>query len=94
MAAANLRRVLIKPADDRRRRLHTCLGALAAGTDWGQPALTRLAASAAFAASGGPRTVNLCFQTTLDQNTAGRDLYRHGFGVGQFLSARWARGAL
>ena len=29
----------------------------------------RLTATAAFAASGGPRTVNLCFETTLDQNT-------------------------
>jgi hypothetical protein len=29
----------------------------------------RLNASAAFLASGGPRTVTLCFETTVDQNT-------------------------
>jgi spore coat protein U-like protein len=29
----------------------------------------RLNAAAAFTASGGPRTVNLCFQTTVDQDT-------------------------
>jgi len=31
--------------------------------------LNRLNASAAFTGSGGPRTVNLCFQTTVDQDT-------------------------
>jgi spore coat protein U-like protein len=40
------------------------------GTDWGSVGAARLAAGAAFSASGGPRTVNLCFQTTVDQNTA------------------------
>lgn len=39
------------------------------GTDWGSAGVDRLAAAAAFTASGGPRTVNVCFQTTVDENT-------------------------
>lgn len=46
----------------------TCPG-FGAGTDWGSAGGARLDAAAAFVATGGPRTVNVCFQTTLDQNT-------------------------
>ena len=56
-------------ADDYGRRLHTSVPRIRRRYSAGHAARDRLAASAAFAASGGPRTVNLCFQTTLDQNT-------------------------
>jgi spore coat protein U-like protein len=46
----------------------TCPG-FGAGTDWGSAGGARLAAAAAFVATGGPRDVYVCFQTTLDQNT-------------------------
>ena len=59
----------------------TCPG-FGAGTDWGSAGGARLDAAPAFLLTGGPRTVNVCFQTTLDQNTADRDLYRHGSGLG------------
>ena len=43
--------------------------AFGGGSAWGSAAAARLDAAAAFVATGGPRTVNLCFETTLDQNT-------------------------
>ena len=46
---------------------YTVCPAFGAGTDWDSS--STLSASAAFAASGGNRTVNVCFQTTVDQNT-------------------------
>jgi spore coat protein U-like protein len=46
----------------------TCPG-FGSGTDWGSAGGARLDAAPAFLATGGPRTVNVCFQTTLDQNT-------------------------
>jgi spore coat protein U-like protein len=50
---------------------YTVCPAFNAGADWGSTAPTdTLSASAAFTGSGGPRTVNLCFQTTVDQDTA------------------------
>jgi spore coat protein U-like protein len=47
----------------------TTCPAFGAGSPFGT-GTDRLDASAAFASTGGPRTVNLCFQTTVDQNTA------------------------
>jgi spore coat protein U-like protein len=47
---------------------YTVCPAYGAGADFGS-AGNELAAAAAFSASGGPRTVNLCFQTSVDQNT-------------------------
>ena len=47
---------------------YTVCPAFGGGTDW-STGLNALSASAAFTASGGNRTVNLCFQTTVDQNT-------------------------
>jgi spore coat protein U-like protein len=38
-----------------------------AGTDWNS--VTTLAASPAFTSSGGARTVNVCFQTSVNENT-------------------------
>lgn len=50
---------------------YTSCPAFGGGSDWGSTAGTdTLNASATFTGSGGPRTVNLCFQTTVDQNTA------------------------
>lgn len=46
---------------------YTVCPAFGAGTDWS--AASTLNASAAFSSSGGNRTVNVCFQTTVDQNT-------------------------
>lgn len=49
---------------------YTVCPAFGGGSDWGSTAGTdTLDASAAFGLSGGPRTVNLCFETTVDQNT-------------------------
>lgn len=39
-----------------------------AGTDW--TTVSTLNASSSFTASGGPRTVSVCFQTTVDENTS------------------------
>lgn len=47
---------------------YTTCPAFGAGADFGL-AGDRLNAAPAFTASGGPRTVNLCFQTTVDLNT-------------------------
>jgi hypothetical protein len=47
---------------------YTVCPSFGAGSAFGSGA-DRLNASAAFSASGGPRTVNLCFETTVDQNT-------------------------
>lgn len=47
---------------------YTVCPAFGAGTAW--TAASTLNATAAFAASGGPRTVTVCFETTLDENTA------------------------
>jgi len=47
---------------------YTTCPALGGGSAFGTGA-DRLDASATFVATGGPRTVNLCFETTLDQNT-------------------------
>ncbi|MBS1135633.1 MAG: hypothetical protein H6R02_2774 [Burkholderiaceae bacterium] len=50
---------------------YTSCPVFGAGSDWGSTAGTNtLDASATFTGSGGPRTVNLCFQTTVDQDTA------------------------
>lgn len=46
---------------------YTVCPAHGAGTDW--TAASTLNASAAFAASGGNRTVRVCFQSTVDENT-------------------------
>jgi len=46
----------------------TTCPAFGAGADFGTAA-NALDAQAAFTASGGSRTVNLCFQTSVDQNT-------------------------
>jgi ABC-type proline/glycine betaine transport system permease subunit len=46
---------------------YTVCPAFGAGTVW--TAASTLNASAAFAASGGPRTVSVCFETTIDENT-------------------------
>jgi spore coat protein U-like protein len=47
---------------------YTVCPAFGGGSAFGTGA-DRLNGSAAFAASGGPRTVRLCFETTLDENT-------------------------
>ncbi len=47
---------------------YTVCPAFGAGTAW--TSASTLDASAAFAASGGSRTVNVCFETTIDENTA------------------------
>lgn len=46
---------------------YTVCPGFGAGTDWS--AASTLDASAAFSSSGGNRTVNVCFQTTVDENT-------------------------
>ena len=46
---------------------YTVCPAYGAGTVW--TSASTLNASAAFAASGGPRTVSVCFETTVDENT-------------------------
>ena len=46
---------------------YTVCPAFGAGTAW--TSATTLNASAAFVATGGPRTVTVCFETTVDQNT-------------------------
>jgi spore coat protein U-like protein len=46
----------------------TTCPAFGGGSAFGSGA-DRLTATAAFSASGGPRTVNLCVETTLDENT-------------------------
>jgi spore coat protein U-like protein len=48
---------------------YTVCPAFGAGTAWTSG--STLNASAAFAASGGNRTVSVCFETTVDENTAG-----------------------
>jgi spore coat protein U-like protein len=48
---------------------YTTCPAFGGGSAFGAGA-DALTATPAFAASGGPRTVNLCFETTADQNTA------------------------
>jgi spore coat protein U-like protein len=45
-----------------------CPGTYGAGSAFGS-AGDRLAAAAAFSGSGGPRTVNLCFQTSINEST-------------------------
>ena len=46
---------------------YTVCPAFGAGTAW--TSASTLNATAAFAASGGNRTVNVCFETTIDENT-------------------------
>jgi len=46
---------------------YTVCPAFGAGTAW--TSLSTLNASAAFASSGGSRTVRVCFETTVDENT-------------------------
>jgi spore coat protein U-like protein len=45
----------------------TVCPAFGAGTDW--TSASTLTATSSFTASGGNRTVNVCFQTTVDENT-------------------------
>lgn len=48
---------------------YTACPAYGAGSAFGSTGGDRLSASGAFSGSGGPRTVNLCFQTSINEST-------------------------
>ncbi len=70
MARHNFRRVLCdQTADDQRRRLHQPAPPFGGGTAFGTGAEHAERQPRLLLRSGGPRTVNVCFETTLDENT-------------------------